>query len=211
MSKLEGLGEIYFHKLHPYYWKGGKFRGVANEIAIGEDIQQGRKEFIYVNRVLKYKGFEYYRDKDGFSPLVVLHDRRGRALGGVYAPLRSIKQKDETYLYSGGFVLPQENPVFRVWTEYYPRKEDNPSEVFFQVWRFNPHAPGKEGEELYKGKAAKGEKVEIGGFYISMPEVRYWASINVFHNPGSVIILASLWLGIGGLTLSTILKMVKRQ
>ena len=47
IPKLEDLGEIYFHKLHPSYWAEGKEKGVANEIALGEDVQQGRNKIIY--------------------------------------------------------------------------------------------------------------------------------------------------------------------
>jgi hypothetical protein len=220
IPKLKDLGEIYFHKLHPSYWAEGKERGVANEIALGEDVQQERKKIIYVNHPLKYKGFEFYRDKDGFSPLFVLRDSLGRVLYGAYAPLQSIEQKDGTYLYRSGSAVapgsfnfpqdPQLQPIFRLQTTYYPdQKKKRAGEVFFQVWQFNPGHIAEGQGELFKGKAALGEMVKAGDFFLSMEEVRYWTSMKVIYRPGLAIIFSSFWLGLGGITLSVILKMAK--
>jgi hypothetical protein len=222
IPKLKDLGEIYFHKLHTSYWAEGKERGVANEISLGEDVQQERKKIIYVNHPLEYKGFEVYRDKDGYSPLFVLRDRLGRVLYGAYAPLQSIKQKDGTYLYTSGsaiapgsFDFPQDPefpPVFRLLTTYYPDKEkERAGEVFFQVWQFNPrHATeGQKEKELFKGKAAFGEMVRAGDFSLAMEEVRYWTSMKVIYRPGLGIIFSSFWIGLGGVILSVVIKMAK--
>jgi hypothetical protein len=177
-----------------------------------------------VNNPLKYKGFKFYRDKVGFSPLFVLRDRRGRVLFGAYAPLQSIRQKDETYLYTSGTAVapgsfpfpqdPQIPTVFRLQTTYYPDKEKKRAgEVLFQVWRFDPspwHDPEEE-EELFKGKAALGKMVRAGDYFLSMDEVRYWTSMNVFYRPGFGIIFSSFWLGLGGLTLSNIIKIARSR
>ncbi|MEK7197075.1 MAG: hypothetical protein AAB151_05365, partial [Nitrospirota bacterium] len=54
-----------------------------------------------------------------------------------------------------------------------------------------------------------GKTVKAGDFLLSMDEVRYWTSMKVIYRPGSVIIFSSFWLGLGGITLSVILKMAK--
>lgn len=229
IPKLEDLGEIYFHKFHPSHFAEGRDWGPAYEIVVGEDVQQGRKkslrlatEIVYVNHPLKYKGFEFYRDKEGYSPLFVLRDSLGRVLYGAYVPLQSIEQKDGTYLYRSGsaaapgsFKFPQDPqlpPVFSLQATYYPDKvKKRAGEVFFQARPIvhGKDTEGQEEKELFKGKAALGKTVKAGDFFLSMEEVRYWTSMKVIYRPGSVIIFSSFWLGLGGITLSVILKMAK--
>lgn len=219
IQKLKELGEIYFHKIHTPYIEEGKQRGNANEISVGEDAQEGGKRIIYVPRPLEYKGFELYRDEnDGYSPLIVLRDRQGRVLYGAYAPLQSIKQKDETYLYRSGtaaapgsFEYPKDPglPVlFRLMTIYHPDKvKKRTGEVSFQVWGYDSHSR-ESYNELFKGKAAFGEKVKAGDFFISMEEVRYWTRMKLSYRPGLAMIFSSFWISFGGLTLTIILKIM---
>lgn len=225
IRKLRELGELYFHKIHIPYIEEGKDRGVANEIALGENVQNGGKRIIYVTSPLKYKGFEFYRvDQDGYSPLFVLRDRQGKVLYGAYVPLQSIEQQDGTYLYRSGtaeapesFNFPQEPElpkVFRLQTVYYPDKAKRTTgEVSFQVWGVRPHARKSSGEsrELFKGKAAFGERVRAGDYFLSMDEVRYWTSMNVVYRPGLNIIFGSFWIIFGGLILNLVLKTMKSR
>ena len=203
----------------------GEIGGAAYEIVVGEDVQQGRKkslrlvrtqadsprratEIIYVNHPLKYKGFEFYRDKEGYSPLFVLRDSLGRVLYGAYVPLQSIEQKDGTYLYRSGSAVapgsfnfpqdPQLPPVFSLQATYYPDKvKKRAGEIFFQARPIvhGKDTEGQEEKELFKGKAALGKTVKAGDFLLSMDEVRYWTSMKVIYRPGSVIIFSSFWIG----------------
>jgi hypothetical protein len=219
ISKLNELGPLYFHKLHVAYREEGKYKGETVEIAVGEDVQQGKRHIIYKPRPLKYKGFEFYRDnKDGFSPLLVLRDLKGKVLYGAYAPLQSIPQKDGKYLYRSGtalapgrFNFPQDPGlprVFNLKTTYYPDKtKQMAGTVSFQVWKARPD--GESSEELYNGKAAFGERVRAGDYTLSMDEVRYWTSINVTHRPGLGLVFGSFWIAFGGLIMNVILKTIK--
>jgi len=220
ISKLNELGPLYFHKLHVAYREEGKYRGEAVELAVGEDVQQGRRRIIYTPHPLKYNGFEFYRDKnDGFSPLFVLRDMKGKVLYGAYAPLQSIPQKDGTYLYRSGrasapgsFGFPQDPElprVFNLQTTYYPDKMKHMTgKVSFQIWKALPD--GNSSEELYNGKAAFGERVRAGDYTLSMDEVRYWTNINVTYRPGLGLIFGSFWIAFGGLILNVILKTATR-
>lgn len=220
LSRLKGLSQIYLHKFHLSHFAEGRDWGGAYEIKVGEDpvssTEQagGKKSFIYVNHPLKLRGFELYRDKEGYSPLFVLRDMTGKVIYGAYAPLQSIEQKDGTYIYRSGsadapgsFDFPQatdRSPVFKLQTIYYPDKGKNRTgAVFFQVRQFDP---GEGHEELFRGRAAFGERVKAGDFLLSMDEVRYWASVNVIYRPGMQVILYSFWLGLGGIVLNVILK-----
>lgn len=214
------LGKVYLYNVHtPPYLVQGKDRGVAYEISLGGDVEKGRKEIIYVTHPFKYKGFEFYREKEGYSPLFVLRDMKGRVLYGAYAPLQSIKQEDGTYLYRsgtattpGGFLFPQDPeipPVFELQTAYKPDKEKKRAgEVLFQV-RSLRHNAIEPSQEVFKGKAKLREMVRAGDFLLSMDEVRYWTSMKVMYHPGLGIIFSSFWVALGGITLSTILKVAK--
>ncbi len=222
VSKLKELGDLYFHKLHAPYVEEDKARGAANEIAVGEDVQEGNRRIIYVTRPLKHKGFEFYRNNnDGYSPLFVLRNRQGKVLYGAYAPLQSIHQNDGTYLYRSGtteapgsFNFPQDprfSPVLSLQTIYYPDKTRKAAgEVFFQVWKVKPHSQGSS-EELFNGKAALGERVKAGDYMLSMDEVRYWTSMNVIYHPGLDMIFLSFWITFGGLILNLVIKTARRR
>jgi hypothetical protein len=207
----------------PPYIVNGKNKGVAYEVTIG-DIKQERTDVIYVTHPLEYKEFEFYVDKEGYSPLIILRDKEGRELYGAYIALQSIVQEDGTYLYTSGSAVapgsfhfpqgPQFEPVFSLQMAYQPDEEDKRSgEVSFQAWTYEPSpwAEQHEGQELVKGKALLGERIEAGDYFISMEEVRYWASMKVIYRPGLMIIYSSFWLGLGGLTLSIIMKMARER
>lgn len=202
----------------------GKDKGVAYEIAVGEDVQRKRIRTIYVNNPLNYKGFEFYIEKEGYSPLFVLRDRKGTILYGAYVTLQSIMQEDGTYIYRSGtatepgsFIFPQDpeiSPVFRLQTTFYPEEENRRAgDVLFQGWRLDPSpwAEQSEGKELFRGKVALGEKLMAGNYFLSMDEVRYWAGMKVIYRPGLMIIYSGFWIGFGGLVLSAIQKMTRER
>jgi len=56
-----------------------------------------------------------------------------------------------------------------------------------------------------------GEKVKAGDYYLSMNEIRYWAGMTVRHNPGQPLVLASFWLGLGGLTLTMLARLRRKR
>lgn len=209
-SKLKG--ETTLARMHTHYMAGGEDKGVANEISVGEGSAK-KQGFVYITKNLDYNGFRYFRDRDGFSVLIVLYDKQGRELYGAYVPLQSLKQEDGSYLYTSGtaagpgsFSFPHDTmePLFSLQLAYYPDpRKERAGEVHFKVW---PAGAGHVIWEnpLAEGKAAIGETFDAGGFYLSMNEVRYWASMNVRHDPGLPIILSSLWVGLGGITLTTI-------
>lgn len=220
-SKLQELGELYLHKLHIDYSEEGNKLGVANEIAVGEDMHNGKRHFVYVNSPWKYKGFELFRvDNDGYSPLFVLRDGNGTVLAGSYAPLQSIMQEDGTFLYRSGtvstpgsFKFPQSPrfpDVFRLMATYHPDKiKKMAGEITFQIWPIKPGAPEDEAPELFQGKAAFGERVKAGEYFLSMDEVRYWTTIKIHYSPGLPFIFSSFWIAFGGLVLAAIQKTAK--
>jgi cytochrome c biogenesis protein ResB len=214
------MGETTLVQLHTHYKVNNADKGVANEIVVG-DGNDRKKGFVYITNHMNYNGFRYFRDRDGFSLLVILYDKHGRELYGAYAPLQSLKQKDGTYLYTSGtsvgpgsFPFPQDplNPLLNLQISYYldPKKE-RAGQVYFQVWPFRAEHPAKGEKIIAKGMAAIREKFQAGDYFLSVDEVRYWASINVRYDPGLLIILTSFWVGLGGMILTTIARLAGRK
>jgi len=206
-------GRITLHRLYPKYEVKGENKGVANEISVGiaPDVHRG---MTYVTGHVMHKEMNYYRKKDGFSPLIIIWDKDGKELYGAYSPIQSLKQDDGTYLYTTGTArgpgtipfpqIPGEHPLIDLQFTYYPDKEkERTGEVLFQVQQFNPGSHSEMSAERFKGKAAFGEKVKAGEYLLSLNEVRYWASLDVRYNPGLPVILTSFWVGLGGMVLTT--------
>jgi cytochrome c biogenesis protein ResB len=217
-SRLTGMTT--FLKLHTHYKVNGSDKGVANEISIhqGNEQEQG---FIYVTHHMNYNGLKYFRDRDGFSVLIVLYDKQGRELYGAYIPLQSLPLEEGRYLYTtgtatgpGNIPFPQGpvSPRFNLQVTYYPDPiQDRSGEVYFQMWSLGDEHSIQGDEVIATGKVALGEKLDAGDFALSMNEVRYWARMNIRYDPGLPVILTSLWIGLGGMILTTIARLIRKN
>ena len=210
IAKLKG--ETTLIKMHKNYKVDDREKGVGYENSVGDGLakQQG---VAYVLENIDYNGFRYMKEKEGYSPLIILSDKKGQELYGCYVPLQSLKQKNGAYLYSTGtkegpgdfpFPQPPMKPLFGLQFAYRPDlNEDRPGMVFFQVWPLSAYIrPGQEEKPFAVGKAAVGKKFRAGDYYIEAREVRYWASMKVLYDPGQWIILSGFWAGFTGLMLT---------
>lgn len=216
-SKLKG--ETTFISMKTNYKVDGIDKGVTYEIAVGEESAK-KQGLVYITKNLDYNGFRYFHDKEGYSLLIVIYDNQGRELYGAYVPLQSLKQKDGKYLYTtgtkegpGSFPFPQDplKPLFDLQVAYHPDpKRERGGEVFFQVWPLRTEHEARGNKIVVRGRVAIGEKFDAGDYYLSVKEVRYWAGMNVRHDPGLPLILASLWMGLGGIILTTVARLIKK-
>lgn len=53
------------------------------------------------------------------------------------------------------------------------------------------------------------EKYSFGEYQLSVQEVRYWVAMNAKYNPGKPVVLASLWVGLAGIIITTVGRMVR--
>ena len=215
-SKLQG--ETTLIKMHRDYSVDGADKQVAYEIAVGEGPLK-KRGIIYVTHKIDHNGFDYFRDKEGFSLLILLYNNLGKELYGAHVPLQSLKQKDESYLYTTGtkegpgpLPFPQDplKPLFDLQVAYRPsllKGREKAGEAFYQVWTLQREDPGPGGHAVAEGKAAIGNRVKVGGYYLEAIEVRYWVGMNVRYEPGKPIVLTSLWVGLGGMILTFIGRM----
>lgn len=217
ISKFKG--ETTLVRMHTKYKVDGKSKRAAYEIEVGEGRLK-KQGIIYITKNLDYNGFRYYNDKEGYSLLIMLYDKMGGELYGAHVPLQSLKQKDETYLYTtgtkdgpGSFPFPQNplQPEFDLQAAYLPAPlKERGGEAFFQVWLHNK-VKGADAKPLSEGKAAIGGMLDAGDYYLSAAEVRYWAGMTVRYDPGLPIVLASLWVGLGGIVITTIGRLLKKK
>lgn len=208
VSKLKG--ETTLVKMHRGYTVGGEDKVVAYEISVGETGRK-RDAVIYVTKPLDYRGFTYFVDKEGYSVLIVLYDKIWNELYGGFLPLQSLRQKDDSFLYTTGtkegpgtlpFPYPPAEPLFDLQAIFVPNPgKERTGEAHFSVWAHN--RTGREsGKPLAEGSAPFGEKFFANNYYLSLMEVRYWVGMNVKYEPGQSIILASLWVGFGGMVIT---------
>lgn len=212
-------GDTKLIRVLPNYKVGTAEKRVAYEMSVGEG-RKTKKGVIFVTNHLNFNGFRYYNDKEGYSTLVVLYDKNGNEIYGAHLPLQSVKQKDDSFLYAtgtiegpGSYPFPQNTlkPQFNLQMVYTPEKnKDRAGEVLFRVWPLTA-ADGKRGDKaLAEGEAAVGAMFDAGRYFLSVKEIRYWVGMSVRFDPGKPIVLASLWVGLGGMIITTIGRMVRR-
>jgi len=211
-------GETTLHKMHVGYKDDGKDKRVAYEVEVGEGARR-KREIIYITKYLEYRGVKYFRDKEGYSLLLVLTDSLGKVLYGAYVPLQSYKQKDESYRYAtgtkeleSGIPFPQEpvTPLLDVLTVYTPSKlKEQGGDVEFVVRPPAAVGAAQSGDVIARGKVAVESPFPAGAYLLTAREVRYWAAMQVSYEPGQPIILGSLWVGLAGMLITTVGRMVR--
>lgn len=217
-SKLKG--ETTLIKMHRDYKVSGNDKRAAYEISVGE-ADKKKHGIIYITHSLDNNGFAYFNDREGYSVLIMLYDKEGRELYGAHVPLQSLKQKDKTYLYTtgtkkgaGSFPFPQYplQPMFALQAAYIPDMiKERAGNVFFQVWPIESGADGSGEKPLTEGRVGIGEKLAGGEYYLSANEIRYWVGMRVSYEPGKLLVLTSLWVGLGGIVITTIGRLLKKK
>lgn len=222
-SRLKG--ETTLIKMHAGYKVGGADKRAAYEVAVGE--RGNRKQgIIYITHKLTHNGLDYFNDKEGYSLLLTLADKQGQNLHGAHVPLQSIRQKDNNYLYTTGYkddvgvvkpsVIPfppaPEKTRFALLVSYIPSKlKERGGEATFQLSSLDDKGMPVNGPPYASGKASIGESFAAGDYLLSAKEVRYWVGMMVRYEPGKPIVLVSLWVGLVGMIITTIGRMLRRK
>ncbi len=217
LSKFKGSTTL--NKVQYNYVVGGQDKRIAYDVIVSNGAQT-RHETLYILKPFDFNGFKYFRDKEGFSVLTILYDKQGKELYGAHVALQSMLLKENTYRYTNGtkdgakylpFPQPPSNPLINVNVTYQPDlKKERSGHVIFQVLPLENAADGK-AENNEDIKTAIGAKYDAGMYDLSVKEVRYWAGMYVRYEPGQPIVLVSLWVGLFGMTLTTMARIFKRR
>ena len=222
MSKLKG--ETSLVRMHAGYKVSGDDKRAAYEVAVGagNDRQQG---IIYITHKLTHKGFDYFNDMEGYSLLLTLSDKKGQMLYSGHFPLQSIRQKDGGFQYGSGykdgdtvvaspapFPAPPEPPRVALQVTYLPSKlQERAGECQFQAYALDEKGMPDYQKRISDGKVPISASLPVGEYMISAREVRYWVSMHVRHEPGKFIVLSSLWVGLAGMVITTIGRMLRSR
>lgn len=213
-------GETTLVRMHREYLVDNIDKKGAYEIEVGESALK-KKGIIYVTHSLEHGGFSYFNDREGYSLLIKLYDKLGNELYGAHVPLQSLEQKDKTYFYVSGtkegpgrFLFPQDSlqPLYTIQAAYFPTPlKDRAGEAALTVWPFAGMAQAEEEDFIADEREEIGAKIEVGEYYLSVTEVRYWVGMMVRYEPGQPIVLTSLWVGLGGMIITFIGRMRKKS
>lgn len=211
-------GETTLNALHLGYKLDGIDKKKAYDITVGEG-ENKKHEIIYLTKNLDYRGFKFFPDQEGYTVLTVLYDRQGKELYGAYLPLQSLKHDNKTNFYTTGtkngpgslaFPYAPEKPLFDLQVAYRPDPvQEKSGQAFFMVRPLGSTLNQMNQDSFEKSKTALGEKFAAGDYYLSPKEARYWVSMKVSYEPGQIIVLSSLWVGLFGMILTTVGRIVK--
>lgn len=215
-------GETSLINMHTGYKVSGEDKRAAYEVAVGE-AHNRTQGMIYITHKLTHGGVDYFSDREGYSLLIMLSDKNGQELYGVHVPLQSITLGKDRIEYSTGYIAnsevnkdvvpfpaPPERPFFALLTEYMPSKlKERGGDVRFQVFSLDEKGFPKRDKPLAEGKAAVGESFTAGEYLLTVKEVRYWVGMSVRYEPGQPLVLASLWIGLAGMIITTVGRMVR--
>ncbi len=121
--------------------------------------------------------------------------------------------------------------IFRIW----PLQDEISGKASFDHGKEAEHAPGSEnnrnvhekGSEVdenvhgkgsahqeeynpvFEGKVQIGEKFFVGNYNLEVQEVRYWIAMSVRSDPGFLIVLTSLWVGLSGMIITFIGRIMR--
>lgn len=217
-SRLKG--ETTLIRMHANYKVGSEDKMAAYEVAVGEGTTR-KQDIIYITQKLTHRGVDYLNDSEGYSLLVVLSDKGGKELYGAHLPLQSMRQGDGSYRYTLGythegivhesilkFPQPPGRPLFDLQVVYEPSKlVERAGGAQFQLYPL-----GSTGAKPFaEGKIPIGERFDVGEYALSAKEVRYWVVMTVRYEPGKPIVLASLWVGLAGMLLTTVGRMIRSR
>ena len=90
------------------------------------------------------------------------------------------------------------------------KERERGGEALFTMGQLNEKAPGPEKHHHGEGKVPIGSRIEVGDYNLAAQEVRYWVGMTVRYEPGKPIVLASLWLCLGGMIITFIVR-IKRS
>lgn len=223
-SRLKG--ETTLVKMLTGYKVAGEDKRAAYEVSVGEEGAK-KQGIIYITHKLTHRGFDYFNDREGYSLLLMLSDKLGNELYGVHVPLQSIRHGKDNVEYATGyrdlekgvvkkdvipFPAPPERPVIALQTEYIPSKiKERSGDVQFLVYSLKKEGMPVYDKPLSEGKVALGEPFAAGEYLVSAKEVRYWVVMLVRYEPGKPIVLASLWVGLAGMIITTLGRMFKKK
>ena len=169
-SRLKGSTTLL--KVHRGYKVGGDEKNIAYELSMDNPGEATVRGTVYVNNKYVYNGVEYFRDREGYSLLMILSRVNGQEIYGAHYPLQSYKQPNGSYRYATGtsdrpervdFPMEQVKPLISLQADYTAdATTGRTGTVRFQVWPPRPPQTGG-GSAPHLGAFSDGPSPHKGG------------------------------------------------
>jgi hypothetical protein len=91
------------------------------------------------------------------------------------------------------------------------KKTERMGDIYFDVYPVAQKGIKMPEKPLVAGKVGVGASFDAGVAKLAVKEIRYWTAMTVRYEPGKPIVLTSLWVGLFGITLTTLARMFKKQ
>jgi hypothetical protein len=219
-------GETTLVRMHAGYKVSGEDKRAAYEVAVGEGAQK-KQGIIYITHKLTYRGVDYFNESEGYSLLLTMADVAGmNPPYGVIIPLQSIRQGDESFVYTTGYSVekgkvnadsipfpqPPEKPLVALQVIYKPdKKQARAGEVTFKLTSLDDKGLPRTGAPFAEGTVPIGKPFPAGEHSYSAREVRYWVRMMVRYEPGKPIVLASLCIGLAGMVITMLGRIMRKK
>lgn len=180
--------QVRLDEFYPEYI-GTQIKMPGSKLTIIDENNEIKKQTIYVNHPLYYKGAVIYqRNNYGFSPLLVISNKQGEEIWKAYIAL-AIRKEKGVVRHKDTITLPYE---MKAQIELYQKKSFSldSSTLRLQIT--------KAGRQVFNGTLRLGDKVFFQNNYLSFTDVRRWTTFNISRDPGWPIILVGIWLAVFG-------------
>jgi hypothetical protein len=177
--------------------------------SIGNRLVNGA---VKVNEPFTYKGLAFTQDRIGFSPRLMIRDKKSKRLllnsfialqtfdtpaGKVYRdflPLPFFKQR----------VIVTVFPSFFMDNGQVKKTGDEPQNPILLI-----EMEDEAGEVTLQGNVRLGSEITLGEHLFFFADLRRWSAFKVVADPGYLVVCVSLWLGVGALILRYVPELKK--
>lgn len=181
--------QIRLDKFYPEYI-GTQIKMPGSKLTIINGNNEVKKQIVYVNHPLYYKGFTVYqRSKYGFSPLLVIRSKQGKEIWKAYMALAT-REEEGVVGYRDVITFPY---GMRAQIEFYPKESSSHGGSALRLQLT------ENGNQLFSGILRLGDKVFFRDNYLEFAGLRHWTTFNISKDPGLPVIWAGTWLAVFGL------------
>ncbi len=155
---------------------------------------------ILTNRSFQFNGLEFhYGLVKGYSPEIIVVDSAGTRLMSSFVRLAT-QEVEGKPLYFDYIFIPFTDLKLSI--KLLSAREGT-SRLNFAITAEN------NGKKLYEGMVVTGETIRFEDYELIIPRVRTWCYINVVKSPYLSVIFGGFWLGLVGISLNLISRIVR--
>lgn len=176
---------------------------LSAKIKIQSTDQETIDGVVEINRPFKHQGFSFTNDQTGFSPRILIRDRKTNREMVNFIALKTFT-RDQGRQYTD--FLPMSIFKNRLVLTLYPSHQQRENKII--KTGEDPDNPiivieeqDASGKVLSSAYLLQGKEITIGDYDLGFTGLRRWSSFKVSSDPGYPIVCVALWLGLVALIL----------